>query len=99
MEAAEAELECQMQDLAQQRAMHPLGDDEDTRTVAPSGLCFPRAAYNMVATTCRLEDIFDTSNSKTNEWLNKAKWLLRVGLEQQAKSSASQHRAALSRPS
>jgi hypothetical protein len=36
----------------------------------------------MVATACRLEDISDTPDPKTNEWLNEAKRLLRVALEQ-----------------
>ena len=44
--------------------------------------------YNKAATTCRLEDIFDTPNLKTNKRLNKAKWLLHVTIEQQDKSSA-----------
>ena len=48
---------------------------------APSGLCFPHAAYNMAAATCRVEDIFDTPDPKTNEWLNEVKWLLHVALE------------------
>jgi len=63
---------------------------------APSGLYFPRAAYNMADTTCRLEDIFDTSDPKTNERLNRAKRLLRIALEQQLESLASQRRAMLS---
>jgi hypothetical protein len=62
--------------------MHPLSDDDDTHTGVPSGLCFPHAVYNMVATACRLEDISDTPDPKTNEWLNEAKRLLRVALEQ-----------------
>jgi hypothetical protein len=59
LEATEAELKCQRQDVEQQRAAHPL-DNNDTRTGALSGLCFPRMAYNMVAATCRLEGISDT---------------------------------------
>jgi hypothetical protein len=43
----------------------------------------------MAATACRLEDIFDTSEPKTNEWLNEAKRLLRVTVEQQAETSTS----------
>jgi hypothetical protein len=61
--------------------MRPLGDDDDACTGAPSGLYFPRAAYNMVVTACRLEDISDTPDQKTNEWLNEAKWILHVALE------------------
>jgi hypothetical protein len=37
--------------------------------------------YNVVAITCHLEDIFDTSDPKTNERLNKVKRLLHVALE------------------
>jgi hypothetical protein len=69
--------------------MHPLDDDDGAHTGAPSGLCFPRVAYNMAAITCRLEDISDTSDLKTNERLNKVKRLLRVTLEQQSESLAS----------
>jgi hypothetical protein len=69
--------------------MYPLSDDDDARTRAPSGLCFPHVAYNMAAVACSLEDISDTPDSKMNEWLNKAKWLLHVTHEQQVKSSAS----------
>jgi hypothetical protein len=47
--------------------MHPLGDNDDTCMGAPSGLYFPSAAYNMAATACHLEDIFDTPDLKTNE--------------------------------
>ena len=65
----------------------------------PSGLCFPHAAYNMAATTCRLEYISDTLNPKTNERLNEAKRLLRVALKQQAESLAPRRRAVLSRSS
>jgi hypothetical protein len=36
--------------------VHSLDDDDDARTGAPSGLCFPRAGYNMVAATCHLEE-------------------------------------------
>jgi hypothetical protein len=43
----------------------------------------------MAATTYCLEDISDIPDPKTNEQLNKAKRLLRVSHEQQAKSSAS----------
>jgi hypothetical protein len=42
-----------------------------------------------MATTYRLEDISDTPDLMTNERLHKARWLLRVALEQQAKSSTS----------
>ena len=79
--------------------MHPLVDDDDACMGAPSGLCFPHAAYNMAAATCRVEDIFDTPDPKTNEWLNEAKRLLHVALEQQAESSTSQRCAMLSQPS
>jgi hypothetical protein len=77
--------------------MHPL--DNDTCTGAPSDLCFSNVAYNMAPVTCRLEDISDTSDPKTNEQLNEANRLLHVTLEQQAESSASQRRATFSRPS
>jgi hypothetical protein len=79
--------------------MYPLSDDDDARTRAPSGLCFPHVAYNMAAVACSLEDISDMPDSKMNEWLNKAKWLLRVAHEQQVKSSASQCHAVFSRSS
>jgi hypothetical protein len=36
----------------------------------------------MAATACRLEYIFDTPDPKTNEWLNDAKRLLHIALEQ-----------------
>ena len=62
--------------------MHPLGDDDDARTGAPNGLCFPRVSYNMAAVTYCLEYIFGMLDPKTNEWLNEAKWLLRIALEQ-----------------
>jgi hypothetical protein len=39
-------------------------------------------AYNMTATTCRLEDIPDISDPNTNERLHEARRLLRVALEQ-----------------
>ena len=71
-----------------QQASHPL-DDGDTRSGAPSGLCFPHVVYNMVADACCMEDISDMPDSKTNERLNEAKWLLCVTLEQQVESSAS----------
>jgi hypothetical protein len=64
-----------------QRAAHLLSDDDDARTEAPSGLCFPRAPYNMVAATFHLEDISDTLDPKTNEQLNDSKRLIRVALE------------------
>jgi hypothetical protein len=51
----------------------------------------------MAATACQLEDISDTPDPKTNEHLHEAKRLLRVTLEQQAESFASQCLAALSR--
>jgi hypothetical protein len=53
----------------------------------------------MAATTCWLEDIFDTLDPKTNEWLHKARQLLHTALEQQAESSTSLRRTMLSRPS
>ena len=99
MEATEVEIKRQRQDFVRQETTHPLGDDDDAHTGAPSGLCFPRVVYNMVATACRLEDISDTLDLKTNEWLNKAKQLFHGTLKQQAKSSASWHRTVLSRPS
>jgi predicted glycosyltransferase len=57
-------------------------NDDDACMGAPSMLCFPHVAYNMVATTCRLGDIYDTLDPKTNEWLHKARRLLYVTLEQ-----------------
>jgi hypothetical protein len=81
LEAVEAELERQRLDFAWQQATHPLGDDDDTRMGAPSGLRFHCAAYNMATAACRLEDISDTPDPKTNERLNEAKRLLRVALE------------------
>jgi hypothetical protein len=53
----------------------------------------------MAAAACRLEDIFDAPDPKTNERLNETKRLLRIPLEQQAKSSASRCRASPSQPS
>ena len=50
----------------------------------------------MAAAACRLEDISDMPDPKTNEWLTEAKRLLCVALEQQAKSLATQHHAMLS---
>jgi hypothetical protein len=44
--------------------------------------------YNMAAIACRLEDISDVPDPKTNEW-HEARQLLHITLEQQAKSSAS----------
>jgi hypothetical protein len=41
-------------------------------------LRFPRAAYNMAAVACRLEDIYDMPDPKTSEHLHEAKRLLRV---------------------
>jgi hypothetical protein len=43
----------------------------------------------MAATSCRLEDIFDTPEPKTNERLNEAKRLLHVIVEQQVETSTS----------
>ena len=82
MEVAEAKLERQRQDFAWQQAMHPLGDDDDVRTGAPSELCFHRTVYNMVATAYRLEDISNTPDPKTNKQLNEVKRPLCVALEQ-----------------
>jgi hypothetical protein len=70
---------------------------DDADIGAPSSLCFPHATYNMAVAACYLEDISDMPDPKTNEQLNEAKRLLRVALEQQAKSSASRHRVILSR--
>jgi hypothetical protein len=50
----------------------------------------------MAVVACHLEDIFDTPDSKTNERLNEAKWLLHVALKQQAESSTSWHHVVLS---
>ena len=77
--------------------MHPLGDD--AHMGPPSGLYFARIMYNMAAAAYHLEDISDTPDPKTNEWLNEAKRLLHVALEQQAESSTSQRCAMLSQPS
>jgi hypothetical protein len=82
MEAAEVELEHQRQDFALQYVMQPLNNDNDARTGAPRTLHFPRAAYNMAATICRLEDISDMPDPKTNERLHEAKRLLHVALKQ-----------------
>jgi hypothetical protein len=82
LEAIEVELEHQRQDFVWQQTVHPLNDDDDARTGAPSGHCFPHAVYNMASATCHLEDIANTLDPKTNEWLNEAKWLLHVALEQ-----------------
>ena len=68
--------------------MHPLGDDNDAGMGAPSGLCFPHVAYNMVD-AYHLEDISDMPNLKTNERLNEAKRVLHIALEPQAESSTS----------
>ena len=62
--------------------MRPLGDDDDARMGTPSGLCFRHMVYNMAAAACRLEDISDMPDPKTNERLNEAKRLLHVDLEQ-----------------
>jgi hypothetical protein len=53
----------------------------------------------MAATAYHLEDIYDTSDPKSNERLNVVKRLLHVVLEQQAESSASRRCATLSRAS
>jgi hypothetical protein len=50
----------------------------------------------MAAAACRLKDISDTPDLKTNERLNEVKRILHLALEQQAKSLASQRRATLS---
>ena len=52
LEATEAEIEHQRQDLAWQQATQPPRNDDDARTGAPSTLRFPRAAYNMAAAAC-----------------------------------------------
>lgn len=66
-----------------------------TTPAAPDMLCFPQAAYNMAATVCRLSDISDTPEPRTNEKLLEARWVLHFTLEQQAKSSASRHLKAV----
>jgi hypothetical protein len=43
----------------------------------------------MVVAACRLEDISNTPDLKTNERLHEARRLLRVALDQQSDSSAS----------
>jgi hypothetical protein len=82
LEAAKAELKHQRQDLVRQQDAHPLGDNDDARMGAPSGLCFPHVTYNMAATAYHLEDISDMPDVRTNERSNEAKRLLRVTLEQ-----------------
>jgi hypothetical protein len=52
-------------------------------------LRFPKEAYNMAAAACRLKDISDMPDLKTNERLHEARWLVCIALEQQAESSAS----------
>jgi hypothetical protein len=52
-------------------------------------LYFPCVTYNKATAACHLEDTFDTLDPKTNKQLHKARRLLRVAHEQQAKSSAS----------
>jgi hypothetical protein len=99
LEATKVELKRQSQDFTRQQAAQPPGNDDDARTGAPSTLRFPRVSYNMVAATYRLEDIFEMSDTKTNERLHKVRWLLRFTLEQQAKNSTSLCRAMLSRTS
>ena len=91
LENAEAELECQRQDFAWQQAKQPLDNDDAARTGAPSTLRLPHEAYSMAAATCRLEDVSNTPNLKTNKRLHEVKQLIHVALEQSAKSSASQH--------
>jgi len=41
----------------------------------------PRAANNMEVAACRLEDISDTPNRKTNKRLQEARWLLYIALK------------------
>jgi hypothetical protein len=53
----------------------------------------------MATAACCLEDIFDMLDLKTNEWLNEAKQLLHVAIEQQAEILASRCCATLSRMS
>jgi len=53
----------------------------------------------MAVAACCLEDISNTPYLKTNKWLNKAKRLLHIALEQQAESLASRRRVAPSHPS
>ena len=48
----------------------------------PSVSRFPQVAYNMAAASCRLGDIPNTPDPKTNERLNEVKQLLYVTLEQ-----------------
>jgi hypothetical protein len=47
-------------------------NNDDDRTGAPSMLCFPQEAYNMVVATCQLEDISDTLDPKSNKRLHEA---------------------------
>jgi len=48
----------------------------------------------MAAAAYHLENISDTLDPKADEWLNKVKRLLRIALEQQAKSLVSLCRGA-----
>ena len=49
---------------------------------APSSLCFSHAVHNMVTAGYCLEDISDMLDLKNKEWLNEAKRLLRIALNQ-----------------
>lgn len=80
LEATDAKLEHQSQELVWQQATQPPLDDDDTHMGAPSMLCFTHVAYNMVSATCHLEDIFDTPDPKNNEQLHEARRLFRVSL-------------------
>lgn len=98
LEAAKAELKRQREELACQQAVLPV-DDDDAHVGAPSLLCFPRVAYNMAAAACRLEDISDTLDPRTNERLHEVKQLLCIALEKQTKSLASRRHATPSKSS
>jgi len=66
LEGAEAELECQRQDLAWQQDAQPPSNNNDAHTVVSGTMRFPQAAYNMAVAAYRLEDISDMPDLKTN---------------------------------
>ena len=83
LEATEAELERQNQDLAWQQATQPPATATMPARELPAPYASPpRAAYNMAAAAAyRLEDISDTSDPKTDEGLHEVRRLLHVALE------------------
>ena len=64
-----------------EQAVHPLDDDDDACMRVPNGFCFPHMVYNMAVAPCRLEDISDMLDLKTNERLNEAKRLHHAAFE------------------